>query len=451
MSPITITPYGGINEIGGNKFLIKKEKTPKSFFLDFGKNFGVTRKYYEFPFTQPISISELVEIGAIPKIDGLYKDNIGTSSNEKNDVEAVFISHAHIDHIGYVPLLNRNITVFMGECSKRIVQGYASLTYRKTFENDWEGVRVETFRSNKEIDLGYATIKPIHVDHSIPSAYGFLVFIEGKTLAYTGDFRLHGSQYRLTKDFLKALEKEDIHVLLTEGTRVDFSDNMKESVVEVLSMDVIEKAKSMVIVDFNRTDFDRFKTFYRVARNLGREIVVQAKTARMIYEINNCPGIVEKVNLEENVLILDEEKKRPSKGEREILDKKSDRTITIDEVKKEPERYILLYMIHSGQDVRKIAPPSGSIYIMSSSEPVDEEREITFEKILNWMERYGVAIYHIHASGHATPLDIKELVERSSPDTIVPIHTLRPKLLKNFIGGDRKWVEPSLGNPIEIS
>ncbi len=453
MGKVTITPYGGVEEIGGNKILIQNKKTKHSFFLDFGKSFTIARKYYEFPFSLPSSINELIEIGAVPNIPEIYTRITSSVENEpETNVKAIFVSHAHLDHIGHIPLLNRRIEVHMGECTKKIVEGLQTLVSRKTFENSWENIKIKTFVTGKEIDLdnGSISVKPVHVDHSIPGAYGYIIHVEGRTIAYTGDFRLHGVTSDLTWDFLRNLEKEDIDVLITEATRIDMSDYMSEKQVKLLASNVIERSKSMVILDFSKTDYDRFRTFHDIARELDRYLVIQPKIAKALESMNACTHLRNKVSLSKNVLILEEGKKRLSKGEKEIISKYQDRLITIDEIRKNPDAYMLVYMVYSGQDIKKINPPKGSIYILSSSEPVDEEREITFEKVLNWLEKYGVAMFHIHASGHATPLDLRDTVETAQPRLVIPIHTLRPNLVKNFINGEREWFLPNIGTPIEV-
>ncbi len=453
LGEVIVTPYGGVEEIGGNKILVQNKKTKNSFFLDFGKSFSVARKYYEFPFSLPSSIKELIEIGAVPNIPEIYTKNTNSLEGDpKTNVKAVFVSHAHLDHIGHIPLLNRNIEIYMGECAKKIVEGLQTLVIRKTFENNWENIKIETFVTGEEIDLdnGDITVKPVHVDHSIPGAYGYIIYIEGKTISYTGDFRLHGATSNLTRDFLRKLEGEEIDVLITEATRIDMSDYMSEKHVKLLASNVIERSKNMVILDFSKTDYDRFRTFYEIAKELNRNLVLQPKIAKALESISKCTHLRNKVRLTENILILDEGKKRLSKGEKEVISKNQDKLITIEEIRKDPEAYMLVYMVYSGQDIKKINPPKGSIYILSSSEPVDEEREITFERVLNWLEKYGVAIYHIHASGHATPLDLRDTVETTQPQFVIPIHTLRPNLVKNFIDGERKWLLPSAGSPIKI-
>ncbi len=96
---VTITCYGGVNEIGGNKILLEDGDT--RIFLDFGMNFARYGKYYA-EFLQPRTcngIGDLLELGIIPDIDNIYRNdflaNEGRKLTEEPMVDGVLISHAH--------------------------------------------------------------------------------------------------------------------------------------------------------------------------------------------------------------------------------------------------------------------------------------------------------------------------------------------------------------------
>ena len=453
LTKIRIRLLGGVEEIGGNKILVENYSSKINFFLDFGKSFSIAKKYYEFPFSYPESVRELINIGALPDIPNLYTKSDPKkpdfSKEPETDIRFVFFSHAHLDHIGYAPLLNRNIPLYMGECAKKILEAFKSFVVRKSLENNWDGLNIETFKTGDTIEVKNTVVEPIHVDHSIPSSYGFLVNIEGKTIAYTGDFRLHGPARSLTLDFAKKLSREDLDIIITEATRADYSDYLGEKDVEELATKIVERSKGLTIVDFSRSDYDRFRTFHSVSLRVGKDIVAHPKIIAILMAINQCKTLRERINLDK-IYIVDDGRKRLSQGEKELVEKFQGRIIPIDDIRKNPENYMLLYPIYSGGDVKRIRPPRGSIYILSTSEPIDEEREISFERIMNWMEQFGVATFHIHASGHANALDLKEFIETVEPKTVVPIHTLRPRLLKNFVNGDYKWLIPSKNQVIEL-
>lgn len=68
-----ITFYGGINEIGGNKFLIEDRGT--RIFLDFGMQMGKFNQYFA-EFVNPRicnGMGDLFEFELLPHLDGLYR------------------------------------------------------------------------------------------------------------------------------------------------------------------------------------------------------------------------------------------------------------------------------------------------------------------------------------------------------------------------------------------
>jgi len=461
---VRIVLYGGVNEIGGNKFLIIDEKNDTKIFMDFGKSFSLARKYYEFPLIYPESINELVSLGAVPDIPYLFtnfydawkeKSKLSIEIEPSPPVDAVFISHAHMDHYGHISLLNRKIPIYMGACAKRIIETYSNFIYTiRGPELFYRGLNIQDFRTGKVINVKNSfSVKPIHIDHSVPSAYGFLIYTSVGVIAYTGDFRWHGSQSYLTDDFVRAAKKEDIRALLVEGTHIHYSEPVTEEDVKKKITEVVNKTPGLVIADFSRVDYDRFATFYEVAKKTGRTLVVDPRRFALMRAISQDPGIRMRIDLsDESIVVLDRGKRRVSAGEKEVLSSlPDDRKVRLGDIRKHPEEFIYTVFVGGLKDIKDLKPHGGSIYILSSSEPVDEEREISFEKLMNWLEEFGVAMYHIHSSGHANALDIKKLIEEIDPEVVIPIHCERPKLLKKFVNDKRRWVIPAgKGSEIKI-
>ncbi|MHA1590413.1 MAG: MBL fold metallo-hydrolase [Candidatus Njordarchaeales archaeon] len=461
---LVIIPYGGVNEIGGNKILIIDKKNSVKVFLDFGKSFTLARKYYEFPLVYPESIEELISLGAVPDIPSLFTNfyelrkrglEFKLSTEPPPPVDAIFVSHAHLDHYGYISLLNRRIPIYMGSCAKKIIETNIKFIHAiRSPEVFYDGLKIHSFRTGDVIEVKKDfVIKPIHMDHSVPGAYGFIIETSAGSIAYTGDFRWHGPQSYLTDDFVRGAKKEDVRVLIMEGTHIHYSEPIPEEDVRRRIAEVISGANDLVIADFSRVDYDRFVTFYEVAKKTGRKLVIDPRRFALMSVISEDPGIRFRVEMnDESIVILDKGKKRLSRGEKEVLSSiPDDRKVRLEEIREHGEEFIYTVFIGGIKDIKELKPKGGSIYILSSSEPVDEERELSFERLINWLEEFGVAMYHIHSSGHANPLDLKRIVEEIDPEIVIPIHCERPKLLKRFINGNRKWtLPPDNGAPIEI-
>ncbi|KKK70895.1 hypothetical protein LCGC14_2919400, partial [marine sediment metagenome] len=80
--------------------------------------------------------------------------------------------------------------------------------------------KINEFRTGDKFKIGSLEVEPIHVDHSVPGAYGFIIYTSEGPVVYTGDIRLHGTHPEMTEDFIaKAKEVKPI-ALISEGTRI---------------------------------------------------------------------------------------------------------------------------------------------------------------------------------------------------------------------------------------
>ena len=449
---VLITVFGGIEEIGGNKILIDDAGYDVKVFLDFGKSFEISRRYYESPYARPSTIQELISLGSVPDIANLYtvacditrapreereKWKSGEYSGEEVNppVDAVFVSHAHLDHYGYISLLNRKIPIYLGECAERIVKVRME-TSTLSLETNYLCLNFKTFRSGNKIRIHDLEIEPVHVDHSVPGAYGFLIHSSEGIIVYTGDFRMHGHASHLTQDFKdRILDEGPPEVLICEGTHSDKSIISDENEVRRKISQIAEAYEDLIIADFNITDFDRFRTFLRVARETRRDIVLSTRQYFIFSAMNKCRGLETPcLDKSEDILVLDPQKKRYSAWERELLEKmrRKHRIINYDEIRSKGDKYVFCTSIDSITQVKQLRPPEGSLYILSTSEPFNEEKELSFEKLLNWLEFYGLSMIHVHASGHAGPLEIRKFLKEIRPRRVIPVHTEKPMQFKRY-------------------
>jgi ribonuclease J len=434
---VSITIFGGAGEIGANKILVEDKGYDIKFFLDFGKSFEAMRQFYDFPLV-PRSLDELLQIGATPNIPELYDQP--ERDQAASDVFAVILSHAHTDHSGYIPLLNRSIRIYMGECTRRIYEARLKGS-RKAFDTNIEGQQVHTFTTGDKLQLDGVEIIPVHVDHSIPAAYGFLIHCSEATIVYTGDFRRHGARPQLTQDFIDAVQqagKPDL--VLCEGTNIAKAELSTEDEVKRKATKIIRGCNSLAIVDFAEPDFDRFRTMYQVAKATKRDLVIEPRRLWILHAINQCRGIsTPNIANEECIKWFDAERKRRSKYERLLeeveppIDNLEKRAVDAEALHGKSNQYLFCSSFGSLSTIQRIKPPASGIYLLSASEPFNEESEISFDKLKNWLALSGLAMYSAHCSGHIHPIELGQTLNEMQPKLVMPIHTDAPELFQRFI------------------
>ena len=116
----SLTFYGGVNEIGGNKILLQDGDT--KVFFDFGMSFAMKKQFYSPPFLSPKNAKSLQELGILPQIAGVYK-----FEPNPPEVDAIFLSHGHLDHSAYLSFIKREIPVYCGETTQIILQALSEI------------------------------------------------------------------------------------------------------------------------------------------------------------------------------------------------------------------------------------------------------------------------------------------------------------------------------------
>lgn len=248
-----ITIHRGIDQIGGCITEIATEKS--RILIDLGQN---------LPDGEGVTLDNLANIESIEKIT--------------KDVDAIFYTHYHGDHLGLFHFVPDSITQYIGNVAKRVaLSKHQWLIYIKGREeiSANEVAKIEnmlTFEPKQTIKIGDIQVIPFFVSHSAYDSYMFLIEANGKRILHTGDFRGHGY---LSKGLLPTIEKliltrGKIDFLITEGTmlsrldeRVRHENELKKEVIEVM------KQYKNVFVMCSSTDMERLATFHAANIEMG--------------------------------------------------------------------------------------------------------------------------------------------------------------------------------------
>ncbi len=492
----SITVYDGLNTIGGNKIFV--EENGKGVFLDFGYNFARYGAYYHnFMRDRSIrGIHDLIFLDLIPKLDiyrpDLIPSDLTLSSYPSLDIEAVLLSHSHMDHYGNIGLLKGDIPVVASGISLALLKsiqdtGQSKLGLDIAYHDKRSPKAVETrvlesnkgdnrgiskardffctepfkdslrdfltlkSRSGKEIDGGSLgdlnalstqfEIQGFEVDHSIYGSTAYL--LKGDTtIAYTGDFRLHGKRADKSKDFIN--HAKSASVLIIEGTRVSREAvNDSEKTVFDNCLKAVEETDGLVVADFSARNLERLEIFEKIASKTGRKLVMSAKEAYLLLALDQ----VDNLDRLEDILVYKELSSRKNYWQASVLEKKTEIAyVGPVEIRNELENYIVCFSFYDMNRLLDIKPDKGS-YIFSSCEAFEEESEFDFIRLHRWLDYFGFKIYgfkiddskerpkpeftkEFHASGHVGVDQIRWAIDTIDPEVIIPVHTTDPGWFK---------------------
>jgi len=436
MQKTTLTFYGGTNEIGGNKILLEDKDT--RVFLDFGMSFAGEAQYFSGYLT-PRGINgagDYLEFDLLPRLRGLYARDMIKNTNityEEPRIDAVILSHPHMDHVGYLPFIDESIRVYCGECTKTIMDAMQESGRINLGEH-----KFHAFRTGKKINVGTIEIEPIHVDHSVPGAYGFIVHTSNGSIVYSGDYRLHGPMSQMTKEFAEKAAESEPTIMVSEGTRVCPEESQEihsERRVSAESNEVVANTSNLVIVAFYSRDIDRFKTFYEIARNNSRKFVIPIKLAHLLSKLKSDPVLKLPDVMEDDTVLFYKKRKKTGEfaesdyytWERPFLEK----AVTYEYVHENESRLLFNLDLVSFTELIDAKPSSGGHFIHSMSEPFSEE-DIGADVMSNWLRHFGLRFHQIHASGHCPSKDLALIINKIQPKKLIPVHTEHPQLIKHL-------------------
>lgn len=316
---------------------------------------------------------------------------------------AVLFTHNHGDHVGQLKNIRDGIPLYMGGFAKDML--LATLP-KSNMSLKLRVEQAKIFVPGVRFQIGDMFITPFSVDHSACDNYMFLIEADGKKILHTGDFRLHGFRGKaIPKIFDKLIGKVDS--LIIEGTTLSRADTqpMTERELQQKVKAYMEQYKYVFVLCAS-TNLERICALSKAVPR-GKYFVCDEYQENLLDLIQQHWGNfsplyrnIKKITYGENLLSKFREKGflmlvRDNRSFREIIHNFA------------PEQSIILYSMWDGYRTKQ-----GS----------------TLPDFLNLAGRWEP----LHTSGHASQKDIQMVIEKATPDMIIPIHTDNPDMLQTL-------------------
>ncbi|OGX26173.1 MAG: hypothetical protein A2Y03_06520 [Omnitrophica WOR_2 bacterium GWF2_38_59] len=401
--------HRGTKEIGGSCVELKTDKT--RILIDFGMPLvDVNQEPFDSKSILGKTIEELKKLKILPDIKGLYKD-------EEKNIDAVLISHAHLDHYGLLKYVNPNIPIYMSEGAKQMIEASDVFIPNKVGK-----INSRVIAKYQKTAIGDLEVTPYLVDHSAFDALAFLIEAEEKKLFYSGDFRAHGRKSVLFEKIISDPPR-NIDVLLMEGSMLGRGEQIykDETAVEEVIEGILRQKKNIAFLFASSQNIDRLVSAYRACLRTDSIFVIDIYTAFVLNEIGNISTRIPQFSWK-NIRVKYFKSHADSLAEtdhKELLYIFNKKKIELEEIS-EKRRKILMLMRHNSLFpvvIKKIDNIKEAVIIYSMWQGY-----LTHE-FEEYCRKKEIEIKQVHTSGHATIEALKAFSDAINPKTLIPIHT----------------------------
>ena len=368
-----------------------------------------------------------IENGVLPRVEGLY-------AFQKPAVDAVILSHPHIDHYGLMDYVHPEIPIYLSGESQTLIEVGNVFFPPAMLQKNMLG-HCKNFKHWTPFTIGDFTITSYLMDHSAFGASSLLIECEGKKIFYTGDFRGHGRKAKLFEKLI-ANPIPGIDCLLMEGTTMGGTHHVKFSTeveVEDAMCEVFAKQQDLSFMISAGSNIDRIVSIYKAAEKAKKTLVLDLYQIYLLDQLKEfAPGLPPHLNDSVRVLYIGSHTKSIADklGKQVLYDYKS-RKINEDEILKNRKDMVLRIplsrMFKLADTLHKEQSLQNSQFIYSMW-PGYISRNPKFNEFCS---NYQTPLKEIHTSGHAYIHDLKRLAQALNPKALLPIHTLSGDEFKN--------------------
>lgn len=407
--PVRLIPLGGLGEIGMNCLVI--EDGGRSLLVDCGAAFpdddlGVDIVHPDFQY-----VLERAE-----QLDG------------------VFLTHGHEDHIGALPYLLAELEVPVWGPPHALGMARRRLLERGFGPNELD-FRVAV--PGQSYAVGPFEIEPVRVAHSIVEASALAINTSAGVVFHSGDFNFDPDPpdgEPTDEARIEALGDAGIGLLLSDSTNIDVPQRAgsERSVGEVLER-LVQAAPARVVIALFASNIQRLMLLGEIARRTGRKLCLLGRSLEAQVAVAKEIGRLRWLS----DLLVSADEVRDMKRERVLILAGGTQAERLSAMRRLAEGIHPLLSLEAGDTA-----------ILSSRVIPGNDRPVI--GMVNSLLRRGLTVHTritepgVHTSGHAGRSEQTRMLELTRPRCFMPVHGTLHHLLRHAELGRSLGVERTL-------
>lgn len=386
-SKIRITPLGGLGEIGSNMTVFETENS--AIIVDVGMS---------FPNENMLGVDLVIP-------DFSYVRKI------KEKIKAIFITHAHEDHIGALPYFFKefNYPIYATPLTLGMISNKFEEHELKAERNFFRPIQ-----KRKIYQAGDFGVEFIHITHSIIDSSALAITTKAGTIIHTGDFKIDHTPidgYPTDLHRLAYYGEKGVLLLMSDSTNSHREGITKSEISVGKTFDAIfSQSKGRVIMSTFSSNLHRVYQAIERAVKFGRKVCVIGRSMERNLFTAMELGYIQ---IDKKIFI-----------DADQVSKFPDNEILIITTGSQGETMSALYRMATDEHKYVKINPGDQIIISAKAIPGNESSVST---VLNYLLKSGASVAYqdfseIHVSGHASIEDQKLMLRLIKPKFFLPVH-----------------------------